>query len=466
MRYLACDIGASSGRHILGTLENGHMEIMELYRFDNEYALKDGHLCWDVEALKRHVLQGLKAARPYAPVSFGIDTWGVDFVLLDQGERIIGGAVAYRDRRTEGMDARLEERLPFARHYSLTGIAKQPFNTVYQLMSLPREALEKAESFLMMPDYLHFFLTGKKCNEYTNASTTAMLNAKTRAWDPEVLQAAGLPPRLFANPPVMPGTILGDFLPEIAREAGYWCKVVLPATHDTGSAFLAVPAKDENALYLSSGTWSLLGVELKQPLTDGASLAAGFTNEGGYGGKYSYLQNIMGMWILQQIRKEQGKRHSFGEMAEMAQAHEGFAGCFNANDPRFMAPRSMIREIESALGEGRQPLPGTDGELYACVYHSLARCYREAAERLQGLTGKAYTSMNIVGGGSQNRVLNQWTANALGIPVYAGPAEGTALGNLAAQMIAAGEFPDGEAARRAIARSFPMDTYLPGTKGA
>ena len=466
MYYLACDIGASGGRMMLGGLnEKGRIELREIYRFDNGSITRKGRECWDTGALFGHVLAGLKAAAPYAPYSFGADTWGVDFVLLDKQDRVIGDAVAYRDRRTEGMDAKLEKALPFARHYEITGIAKQPFNTVYQLMSLPREELEEARSFLMMPDYIHFLLSGVKRNEYTNASTTAMLDAAQRDWSPEILAAAGIPQRLFDLKPAMPGSGLGPFSREIEAEIGYPCKAVLPATHDTASAFMAIPAKDDRSVYLSSGTWSLLGVELAAPIQDSASLAAGFTNEGGYMGRYRYLKNIMGLWIFQRVREELDKRCSYAGMAEMAKANRGFGSSFDANDRRFFAPQSMIAEIRAALKEEGKALPESDGELFACIYHSLAKCYREAVRQLEELTGRRFTGMHIVGGGSRSDALNQWTADYLGIPVYAGPSEGTALGNIAAQMIASGELKDLAAARMLIAESFDIKTYLPNAKG-
>lgn len=466
MDYLACDIGASGGRHILGRKnEDGSIELREIYRFDNAYSMKNGQLCWDIEGLWQHVLRGLKEAGPYAPVSFGVDTWGVDFVLLDQEERLMGEAVAYRDERTQGMDARLESILPFERHFELAGIAKQAFNSVYQLMSLPADQLRRADSFLMIPDYLHFLLTGVKRNEYTNASTTALLDARTRTWSQEILSAAGLPSSLFSRAPAAAGGVLGRFHADIEAAIGYPCQVVLPATHDTASAFLAVPAKGGDSVFLSSGTWSLLGVELSAPLTDEASRQAGFTNEGAYQGAYRYLKNIMGLWIFQCIRKELGERYSFDRMAAMAQENAAFAGVFDANDGRFFAPKSMVDEIHRALQEQGQPLPEHDGELFACVYRSLALCYREAVKQLERLTNKRFTSLHIVGGGSRSDTLNQWTADALGIAVYAGPTEATALGNVMAQMIALGEFSDLQAARQAVADSFLVKTYWPQSKG-
>ncbi len=466
MNYVACDIGASSGRLLVGALSaTGRIELKELYRFENECKDKNGFLCWDTQALYRHILEGLKLAKPYAPVSFGVDTWGVDFVLLDPQGGMIGDAVAYRDGRTQGLKEALEKRLPFGDHFSKTGIAAQPFNTVYQMMSIPTELLDQAASFLMLPDYLHFLLTGQKRNEYTNASTSGLLNARTRTWDGEVLAAAGLPQTLFQNAPALPGTLLGDFLPEVAAEIGYPCRVVLPATHDTASAFMAVPALDPGAVFLSSGTWSLLGVELDAPLTSGEALRAGFTNEGGHGHTIRFLKNIMGLWILQRLRKEQGGKYTFAEMALLAQENAACQATFDVNAARFLAPESMTREIAAALSEGGQPLPQTDGALFACVYHSLVKCYGEAVKQLESITGKRFTSMNIVGGGSQNQVLNQWIANELCMPVHAGPTEGSSIGNILAQMLAAGEFSNLPAARQAIVNSFEMTTYLPKMKG-
>ncbi|MEF9877912.1 MAG: rhamnulokinase family protein [Clostridia bacterium] len=455
---LAIDLGASGGRHMLGSVQEGKLVLEEVYRFSNGMIEKNGHLCWNTEELFAHILAGMKACAALGklPSSVGVDTWGVDFVLLDkQGERI-GDCVAYRDQRTQGMDARLEQVMSYEELYQKTGIAKQSYNTLYQLMAVPHEEMEQAERLLFMPDYFHYMLSGVAANEYTIASTSALLNAQARTWDAEVLKAAEIPMRLFDEKPKAPGTVLGNLRPEVAQEIGYDCRVILPASHDTGSAFMAVPARDEHAVYLSSGTWSLLGVESELPVTTRQSLLAGFTNEGGYGGKIRYLQNIMGMWILQSIRHELNDRYSFAEMAELALEGTSYQGTFDVTDNRFLAPKSMIDEIKAALTDAKQPLPQNTQELLCCVNQSLAKCYAAAVAKLQTLTGNRYTSLNIVGGGSQNQVLNAWTAKATHLPVYAGPSEGSALGNVMAQLIALGSLQDLKAARAMIDRSFPI----------
>lgn len=459
--FLAVDMGASGGRHILAHLEQGKIILEEIYRFDNGMVERDGHLCWQMDRLWEHVLKGMAACKAAGkvPVSMGIDTWGVDYVLLDKAGKLLGDTIAYRDGRTQGMDAKLEQTMPFAELYRRTGIAKQPFNTVYQLMATPPELLEQAEDFLMVPDYLHYRLTGVKANEYTEASTSGLLNALSREWDPEVLAAAGIPPRIFRRP-AMPGTNLGPILPEIAQRVGFSCDVVLPATHDTGSAFMAVPASSPNAVYLSSGTWSLLGVENDAPLTGADSLESGFTNEGGYGGKIRYLKNIMGMWILQCVRNELEKRYSFGEMAQMAADAPETPWRVDVADNRFLAPKNMIAELQLAVTEqGGEEL--TLPRLLRMVNLSLAEGYAKAIDQLEALTGKRFDTVHIVGGGSQNQTLNQMTANATGRTVVAGPTEGTALGNLMAQLIAGGAFADLAQAREAERASFDVTTYVP-----
>lgn len=458
---LAVDVGASGGRHILAHLEQGKIILEEIYRFDNAMVERDGHLCWQMDRLWEHVLKGMAACKAAGkiPASMGIDTWGVDYVLLDGDGQVLGDTVAYRDGRTQGMDTRLEQVMPFAELYRRTGIAKQPFNTVYQLMATPPEQLAQARDFLMIPDYLHYLLTGRKVNEYTEASTTGMLDPVTRDWDREVLAAAGIPAGMFRTP-VMPGTNLGPILPEIAQRVGFSCDVVLPATHDTGSAFMAVPASSANAVYLSSGTWSLLGVENDAPLTGPDSLASGFTNEGGYGGKIRYLKNIMGMWILQCVRNELEKRYSFGEMAQMAAEAPQTPWRVDVADNRFLAPSNMLAELQLAVTEqGGEEL--TLPRMLRMVNLSLAEGYAKAIARLEELTGRRFDTVHIVGGGSQNQTLNQMTADATGRTVVAGPTEGTALGNLMAQLIAGGAFADLAQAREAERASFDVMTYVP-----
>ena len=484
--YLAIDIGASSGRHVLGHVEDGKIVLEEMHRFDNIQQRKRGHDCWDVDMLWKNVLAGIENcnAAGKAPVSLGIDTWGVDFVLLDADGKRIGDAVAYRDERTQNVAAAVDERIGLSKLYAKTGIQRQEFNTIYQFAALAQEHPEElaaAERFLMIPEYLNYLLTGKMVNEYTNATTTGMLDARTLEWDPEVLEAAGAPAKIF-GPVSMPGSSLGGFTDAVKQLVGFDCQVILPATHDTGSAFLAVPARDDDAVYLSSGTWSLLGVENKEPITTEASRLENFTNEGGYQRRYRYLKNIMGLWMIQSIRRElngidyvEGKgagreraEHTigFGELADLAREDERLndgapAPRVNVNDDRFLAPESMIEEIKAACRETNQAVPETTGAVMRCVYESLTSCYADAIAELSTLTGRTYTSINVVGGGCQDAYLNDMTARACGIPVYAGPIEGTSLGNLIVQMIQGGEFTDLQEARAAIRDSFDVKTHEP-----
>ena len=487
--YLAVDIGASSGRHIIGTVEHGVMALHEVYRFENRLIEKNGHLCWDMEGLVQNVIEGLKAAHDagYTPTTVGIDTWAVDFLLLDADGTPIGDPVAYRDVRTAAMREELEPILPFTKLYARTGIQYQSFNTVYQLCALKKEHPEQlaaAEHFLMVPDYLNYRLTGVMANEYTNASTTALVGAISKDWDDEIINRLGLPRKIFGRIST-PGTKLGNLSSAVKDYVGFDCTVVLPATHDTGSAFLAVPARDDKAVYLSSGTWSLLGVENKDPITTPASMQANFTNEGGYEYRYRYLKNIMGLWMIQSIRRElngvsyvEGKdthqqtdedelspftyeaiEWGFPDLIAHAKEADSFEAHVNVNDDRFLAPDSMIDEIRRACFETGQDVPQTVGQLMRCVYVSLSSCYAESIAEMASLTGRTYTSINIVGGGCQDAYLNELTTRACGIPVFAGPVEGTSLGNLAVQMIADGAFPDLQSVRDAIATSFDVKRF-------
>ena len=478
--YLAIDIGASSGRHILGHAEDGKLVLEEIHRFDNKQVQLNGHDCWDMDNLWSGIVDGLKACRALGkiPATVGIDTWAVDYVLLDRDGKQLGDAVAYRDRRTGGMDKVVKGIVPPTELYSRTGIQKQSFNTIYQLMALKQERpeqLEQAESLLMIPDYFNYRLTGVKKQEYTNATSTNLVNAAEKRWDMELIKRLGLPARLFGRLSV-PGTVVGDLTAEMREAVGFNTTVILPATHDTGSAFLAVPARDENAVYLSSGTWSLLGVENMEPITTEESRLQNFTNEGGAWYRFRYLKNIMGLWMIQSIRRElngvayvagreskyaAGRTYSFPDLIEEAKSAADFPSAVDANDSSFLAPDSMIDAIKDYCAKTDQPVPVTVGEIMQCVYRSLARCYKDAIEGLSALTGKTCTSINIVGGGCQDMYLNQMTANATGLPVYAGPTEGTAIGNLIVQMIAGGEFDSLQTARDAVKQSFDIKEVLP-----
>ena len=481
-QFLAVDIGASSGRHILGRVENGRIALEEIYRFDNAQVSRGGHDCWDADSLVDSVVAGLKAAadRGVRPESVGIDTWGVDYVLVDKAGARVGDAVAYRDARTSGMPEYVDSVIPFKELYSHTGIQKAIFNTIYQLAALKREdpgQLERADRLLMMPDYINYRLTGVMANEYTDASTTSLVNARTCDWDGELLERLGLPARLF-HPLSMPGTVLGGLLPEVQGRVGFDTKVVLPACHDTGSAYLAVPARDDRAIYLSSGTWSIIGVESREAIVTEAACNANFSNEGGAWRRFRFLKNIMGLWMIQSIRRElngvqyvagksadatakalkglcdyeAGRKYSFADLEMAARAEAEYPAFVDASDRRFFAPESMTAAVCEAVAETGARPPERVGELLQCVYRSLAKSYAREAELLSSITGKSYTTLNIVGGGSQDAYLNRLTAEETGLEVVAGPTEGTALGNLIVQMIGAGEFKDLAEARKAIAR--------------
>ena len=478
--YLAIDIGASSGRHILGHVADGRMVLEEVYRFDNLQIHKNGHDCWDMENLWNGIIGGLKAcgAAGKIPVTIGIDTWGVDYVLLNEHDQVLGDAVAYRDSRNEGMDAEVSKYISPEDLYARTGIQKQPFNTIYQLMAQKLEHPEQvanANRLLMVPEYLNFLLTGVKKSEYTIASTGSLLDAQKKDWDRELIGMLGLPADSFGEL-FMPGTVVGDLLPQIREEVGFNATVMLVAAHDTGSAFLAVPAKDANAVYLSSGTWSLQGVENEKAITTEESRRANFTNEGGAWYRYRYLSNIMGLWMIQSVRRElngvsyvagkdnrvaTGKKWSFPDLIAEAEKEEGFAAVVDVNSSCFLAPESMIQAIKDECARTSQPVPETVGQIMQCVYTSLSLCYRDAIHALEGLTGKHYTSINIVGGGCQDGYLNRRTAQATGLTVYAGPVEGTAIGNLLVQMIEAEEFVNLQAARNAIRESFEIKEVNP-----
>ncbi len=478
--YLAIDIGASSGRHILGHVENGKMILEEMYRFDNLQVRKNGHDCWDMDNLWNGILGGLKAcgAAGKIPATIGIDTWGVDYVLLDEKDNVLGDAVAYRDSRNEGMDFEVSKYISPEALYARTGIQKQPFNTIYQLMAQKLEhpeQINQAKRLLMVPEYLNFLLTGEKKSEYTIASTGSLLDAHKKDWDRELIEMLGLPQEIFGEL-YMPGTAVGELLPGIRDEVGFNATVMLVAAHDTGSAFLAVPAKDDNAVYLSSGTWSLLGVENEKAITTEESRLANFTNEGGAWYRYRYLSNIMGLWMIQSVRRElngvsyvagkdnrvaTGKKWSFPDLIAEAEKEEGFSAVVYVNSSCFLAPESMIQAIKDECARTGQPVPQTVGQIMQCVYTSLSQCYRDAILALEGLTGKKYTSINIVGGGCQDGYLNRRTAQATGLTVYAGPVEGTAIGNLLVQMIEAKEYENLQAARNAIRCSFEIKEVYP-----
>ena len=348
--FLAVDIGASSGRHILGSIQDGRIVIEEVYRFENGMAKKDGHLQWDVNHLAKEIVAGMCKCKEAGkiPVTMGIDTWGVDYVLLDGEGKIVGNTYGYRDGRTKGMDEEVYRHIPLERLYERNGIQKQIFNTVYQLMAAKAqepEILAQAESLLMMPDYFNFVLTGVKKSEYTNATTGQLVHVKNNDWDWELMDILGLPKKIF-NPLSMPGTIVGELKEEIAEKVGYQCKVMQIASHDTASAVLAVPSLEEECLYISSGTWSLLGTEIREPICTKESMEKNFTNEGGYDYRFRYLKNIMGLWMIQSVRHEFDDAYSFAEICRQAEEEKEFPSRVDVNDDCFLAPDNMTKEIQ------------------------------------------------------------------------------------------------------------------------
>ena len=460
--YLAVDIGASSGRHMLASMKDGKMHLEEVYRFPNGMDDKNGTLCWDVDRLFTEIKNGLKKCKEIGkiPVSMAIDTWGVDYVLLDKDDRILGDTVGYRDSRTEGMDEKVYEVIPQDELYARTGIQKQIFNTVYQLMAVKEshpEYLEQAESILMIPDYFHFLLTGVKKNEYTNATTGQLVSPKTNDWDYELIEMLGYDPKMF-RPVSMPGTVVGDFTEEVQKEVGFNCTVVLPATHDTGSAVLAVPTNDDDAVYISSGTWSLMGIERKEADCSMESMKANFTNEGGYDHRFRYLKNIMGLWMIQSVKKEFTEDLSFAQICEMA-SKETIPSIVDCNDDCFLAPKSMIKAVQDFCSRTGQQVPETVGEISSVIYNSLAKCYGDTVQEIEEITGKKYSTIYVVGGGSNAGYLNELTAKYTGKKVSAGPSEATAIGNVIVQMLHDGIFKDLPEARTCVRESFNVVMY-------
>ncbi len=463
--FLAVDIGASSGRHILGHLDNGKLKIEEIYRFENGMVNKGGRLLWDVERLFEEIKNGMKECVKLGkiPESMSVDTWAVDYVLLDEEDRVLGDTFGYRDERTKECDAKVYRLIPEKELYARTGIQKQIFNTVYQLMSdkiQQPEVLMRAKTFLMLPDYFQFRLTGKKMSEYTNATSTQLVSPDTKQWDKELIRRLGYPEEIFL-PLQTPGTEAGCLTEEVAGEVGFDCKVVLCSSHDTASAVMALPKEKGDGLYISSGTWSLMGVELPKADCSEGSRQANLTNEGGYNYRFRYLKNIMGLWMIQSVRHELNDEYSFAQLCGMAEENENFPSRVDVNDGCFLAPADMRWEIRDYCRRTGQKVPQTLGELATVIYHSLADCYGRTTEELEELTGKTYDSVYVIGGGANAGYLNQLTADATGKTVFAGPVEATAIGNLMAQLIRAGELSDLTFARKCIYESFDIKKYQP-----
>ncbi len=471
--FLAFDCGATSGRALLGTFTDGGFSMEEVYRFPNGITELHGRYYWDILAIYAHFRRCLAelSAQGVRIDSIGIDTWGVDFGFVADDGNVLGYPRAYRDPYTEGIPEEVYKLFPREELYAATGIQIMNFNSIFQLYAQTREGfapLRHAHEILFVPDLLAYMLTGEKVCEYTIASTSGMMDQHSRQFNKALLEKLGIRSDVLL-PIVQPGVKIGEFdgIP-----------VVAVAGHDTASAIAAVPAADGNFAYLSSGTWSLMGIEVPAPIINDKSARLNFTNEGGIDGTTRFLKNITGMWLLEQCRKvwkAAGKDYSYAQLVEMAQSEAAFPGRINPDDPRFANSKDMVAEISAALSAALVSVPlaekcsrsenrsrlFSDAQIVSCIYHSLADRYKEVLDMLQGFAPFKIEKLHVIGGGSANGLLNQWTANALGIPVVAGPTEATAIGNLMLQARAAGLVADRWQMRRLIADTFQVKTYLP-----
>lgn len=469
VKMLAIDLGASSGRGIVGELENGKLTLKEVHRFSNDTVILNGRMHWDILRIFHEIKQAISKTLLNGDEirTVGIDTWGVDYALLDANGRMLSNPVHYRDVRTEGVQEYMQKFIPLDELYSIAGIQHMNFNTLFQLACELRDDPEKmklAARMLNIPDLLNYFLTGNMANEYTILSTGALLNAATREYAFDVIDRVGIPRRIF-GPIVKPGYKVGKLLEQVQGETGKTdLDVITVASHDTASAVLAVPTQDEEFIYISSGTWSLMGTELKSPLISDASREMEFTNEGGAMGTIRYLKNIMGLWLIQESRrqwKREGKDYSFAQLEAWAKESPAFQCFINPDDASFATPGDMPEKIRAYCKRTGQHVPESVGEVVRCIYESLALKYRKTAESIQKMMGKSVAAIHVVGGGTKDCFLSQMTADACGMRVIAGPEEATAIGNLMMQAIAAGEVKDQWEARRIIADSFEVKQYEP-----
>ena len=429
--YLAIDIGASSGRHILGYIDNGRLKLEEIHRFENYITNQNGTLVWDIEHLVSEVKKGIAKCKEIGkiPCTVAIDTWGVDYVLLDESKQEILPAVSYRDSRTNSVINKVESIISAEELYLKTGIQKQNFNTIYQLYADKLSGrLEDAKHFLMIPAYLSYKLTGIIKNEYTNATTTGMVNADTKQWDYEIIDKLSLPKHLFGTLDT-PCTVIGNFTKEMQDYAGFDSTVIFAPSHDTASAVCACPI-DDNSVYISSGTWSLIGVESLNPIVNEKSMAANFANEGGIDYRFRFLKNYMGMWLFQNVKKNLNNEFSYDDMMRLAMQSKRFE-MIDTNSPGFLAPENMIIAIRSYLKNESIPIE----VVINSVYHSLAQSYKNAIDEIEKLAGKTIDNVFIVGGGSKDTYLNKLTAQYTGKKVVTGLSEATATGNLLSQIM-------------------------------
>ncbi|MDD9265850.1 rhamnulokinase [Paenibacillus sp. MAHUQ-63] len=471
-RVLAFDLGASSGRAIVGSLDSeaGQVTIEEIHRFSNDPVKVGDRLHWDILRLFHELKQGILQTkhRGYTDIeSLAIDSWAVDFGLLAKNGELLGNPYHYRDHQTDHTMEKVFAVVGREKLYAKTGLQFLQFNSLFQLAAIQErnpELLERAETFLMIPDLLRYFLTGEKHSEFTNATTTQLLNATTKTWDPELLEQLDLPADLFL-PPVPSGSRVGSLTQDICEELDVVpIPVIAVGEHDTASAVVAVPALEEDFAFLSCGTWSLLGTETKEPVLGEQALAWNFTNEGGVYGTNRLLKNIMGLWLIQECKRtwdKEGKNLSFSELVKLAQQAKPFQAFIDPDHDMFLGPKHMPKQIQQYCRDTQQFVPQSEGEIVRTILESLALKYRFVLERTEQLTGKTYSGLHIVGGGIQNELLCQFTSNATGREVWAGPVEGSALGNLVVQWIALGYIADLREARKLIRNSFPVKTYVP-----
>jgi Sugar (pentulose and hexulose) kinases len=467
--FLAFDLGATSGRSILGTLENGRLQMKELTRFPNQMLKIGNHFHWNIYSLFEHFKAALAAVKEEGVQisSIGIDTWGVDFALIAKDGTILGAPYAYRDPHTQGMPEKFFEIVPRDKVYGLTGIQVMNFNSLYQLFALKQNnssLLEAASEILFMPDALSYMLTGKKVVEYTIASTSQILNPKTKQFETQLLEAAGVSPSILGEI-VMPGHVIGTLTDDLAEESELGkVSVIAVAGHDTGSAVAAVPAENENFAYLSSGTWSLMGIEVKDAIINDETFALNFTNEGGIEGTTRFLKNITGMWLLEQCLKEwkkEGISYEYEKLVKMAESAPAFQSLIDPDHASFANPVCMTKAITEYCAATGQPAPSNHAEFVRCIFESLSLKYKYVLGKIKGLAPFPIEKLHVIGGGSKNPLLNQWTANALGIPVVAGPSEATAIGNIMIQAKAAGCVDSHAEMRRIIRESVHLEEFVP-----
>ena len=467
-RLLSFDFGASSGRAVLGTFDGETLQLQEIHRFQNDPVTVNGTMYWDILRLFFEVKQALVQSKAYGALDgIGVDTWGVDFGLLDADGRLLENPVHYRDARTAGMLEKAFKYLPKSEFYSITGNQFMEINTAFQLLSLRENRpalLDRAETLLLMPDLFNYLLTGKKCTEYSIASTTQLLDAKQRVWSKRVLSALELPERLFTE--IVPtATKVGALQPDLCEELGLIpAEVIAVAGHDTQCAMASVPTDKEDFLFLSCGTWSLLGTELSAPMINSAAEACNVTNEGGYAGKASFLKNIIGLWLIQETRRQwqkEGENLSFAEMETLARAATPYRFFIDPDAPEFVPAGNIPRRVQEYCRKTGQPVPETKGEILRCIYDSLSLKYRYAVWQIETCTEKRYDALHIVGGGVKDTLLCQLTADALGKPVVAGPVEATVYGNLVLQLLALGAVKDLKEAREIVRRSDKVNTFTP-----